>query len=124
MTELVKKLEDFVARTRESRLLKCSCGHDGHVRKRFRLQDGKDWKPYLKGAIALRPKSEEFQPVVLLLSEKTGKGVTHLWFRYCKDLRSNGGRFKWGDGPGGGPVLKKEEVVRLLAHLKDLEVLE
>lgn len=40
-----------------------------------------------------------------------------LWFSYYKDTRPEGGRLKLGYGPGGPPVLDKDQVKRLIKEL-------
>jgi len=97
----------------------CQCGKNGYIEKRFNLQEpGETWEPYLRGVIPLGDESEIYQPFVFLVSYKPDSNVNDVWFSYYKDTRPTGGRLKLGYGPGGPPVLGKEQLLSLLKKMK------
>ncbi|MFH1131206.1 MAG: hypothetical protein V1754_07715 [Pseudomonadota bacterium] len=101
--------------------LLCQCGKHGYVEKSFELQEsGETWEPYLRGIIPLGSPKDTYQPFVFLVSYEPSGPVNDIWFSYYKDLRATGGRLKLGYGPGGPPVLGKEDVLRLLRQLRDI----
>jgi len=98
----------------------CACGADAHIKKCFELQEeGETWEPFLRGIIQLGERGDTYQPFVFLVSDTASGEVVDLWFSYYKDLRPSG-RLKLGHGPGGPPVLRKTDVLRLLRQLKNL----
>src|SRR5215469_6887025 len=103
---------------------KSACGHVGYVERSFALQEeGETWEPYLRGAISLGPPDDVYQPFVYLVSYNSDGPVNDLWFAYYKDTRPAGGRLKVGYGPGGPPVLSKQQLISLVAKLLDLGIL-
>jgi len=97
----------------------CSCGKHGHIEKSFDLQEpGETWEPYLRGVIPLGDHGDTYQPFVFLVSYQPDGPVDGMWFSYYKDTRPTGGRLKLGYGPGGPPVLRKEQVFQLLLQMK------
>ena len=84
------------------------------------------WRPQLIGAIQpdwydSNPNSL-YQPFAFVTNGENGPGV---WMRYYKDTRSEpGGKLKFGDGPGGGPVFAPMDLVDLVAKLTALGLLE
>jgi hypothetical protein len=96
----------------------CPCGKHGYIEKSFKLQEpGEVWEPYLRGAIPLGKPGNTYQPLVFLVSYRPTDSVTDVCFSYYKDLRPSGGRLKLGYGPGGPPVLGKDDLLKLLSHL-------
>ena len=99
----------------------CQCGKHGHIEKRFDLQEpGETWEPYLRGIIPLGAENDNNQPFVFLVSYEQNAPVNDIWFSYYKDTRPTGGRIKLGYGPGGPPVLSKEQVLQLLKKMKSM----
>lgn len=100
-------------------LFLCSaCAGFGFIKKSFKLQEtNRVWKPYLRGIIQLGEYADTYQPFVFLVSNTPTGEMTDIWFSYYKDLRSCGGRLKFGYGPGGSPVLDKLKFIRLLSRL-------
>jgi hypothetical protein len=96
----------------------CRCGKHGYIEKSFDLQEpGEVWKPFLHGLIPLGKDGDSYQPFVFLVSDEATVKVTAYWFSYYKDLRESGGRLKLGYGPGGPPVLDKQQFLYLLQQL-------
>jgi len=96
----------------------CQCGQRGYVEKSYALQEaGEKWEPYLRGIIPLGGSGDTYQPFVFLVSNEPDELINEFWFSYYKDLRESGGRLKLGYGPGGPPVLNKEQVLHLLREL-------
>ena len=92
------------------------------------MQEGGEFKPYLRGIIPLGEKGEVYQPFVFLFSGKPKGPANELWFSYYKDLRKRTkagkkGRLKLGYGPGGPPVLNKYGLLDLLYRLVRIGVL-
>ncbi len=99
----------------------CQCGAYGYIEKSFDLQEpGETWEPYLRGIIPLGTDGDTYQPFVFLVSYDAGSPVNDIWFSYYKDTRPTGGRLKLGYGPGGPPVLGKEQVLQMLKQMKSL----
>lgn len=97
------------------------CGGEGYIAKRYKLQDGKTWEPYLQGIIPLGEEGDTYQPFVFLVSYTPEDNPCHVWFAYYKDTRREGGRLKMGYGPGGPPVLAiNGGVISLMEKLSDL----
>jgi hypothetical protein len=105
--------------------LKCShCQKPAHIAKNFELQEpGETWEPYLRGVIALGEPGGTYQPFVFLVSYEADGEITSVWFSYYKDLRHEGGRLKLGHGPGGPPVLTKQQVLALVGQLLSTGIL-
>jgi hypothetical protein len=102
-----------------------SCGYcreRGVITKSRSLQDGSTWTCRYVGAIRLAKPGEPFQPVALLVGEPNGRMSVHL--RYYVDHRPTGGKLKWGDGPGGGPVVGGHALVNLVHQLIDIGCLD
>jgi hypothetical protein len=95
----------------------CECGKHGYVEKHFNTQEGKTWDPYLRGVIPLGVKGNVYQPFVFLVSDKPKGRANDIWFSYYKDLRKKKGRLKLGYGPGGPPVLNRQDVLDLVCEL-------
>jgi hypothetical protein len=107
-------------RDRDGWLL-CACGNHGYIEKTFELQEpGETWEPYLRGVIPLGDPGGTYQPFVFLVSDEPDGPADDIWFSYYKDLRNTGGRLKLGYGPGGPPVLGKEDVLQLVRQLRDI----
>lgn len=99
----------------------CQCGQQGHIEKRFELQEpGKTWKPFLRGIIPLGESGDTYQPFVFLVSYEPRGPIDSIWFSYYKDLRASGGRLKLGYGPGGPPILETESLLHLLRKLRNI----
>jgi len=113
---------DLIANHRDSNgWFLCRCGARGYIEKNFELQEsGETWKPYLRGIISLGHPDQTYQPFVFLVSYEPDGPANDVWFSYYKDLRPAGGRLKLGYGPGGPPVLGKEDVLRLVKHLVEI----
>ena len=110
---------------------RCSaCRGSGRIRKEHQNMQSRNeapWCPQLVGAIQpdwfdANPNCF-YQPFAFVLeTEEDGPGV---WMRYYKDTRNEpGGRLKFGDGPGGGPVFSPMDLVDLVAKLTKLGLLE
>jgi hypothetical protein len=110
---------DLIANHRDAKgWFLCTCGKHGYIEKKFEMQEiGEVWEPYLRGVIPLGDTGETYQPFVFLISYEPNGQVTDIWFSYYKDLRSSGGRLKFGYGPGGSPVLGKAGFLSLLSQL-------
>ena len=95
------------------------CGSRGYIPKQFKIQEGGEWKPYLKGIIQPRQYDCDavYQPFAFLVSSSPEAPPEDVWFAYYKDLRTQGGRLKMGYGPGGPPVFSAEEVLDLVAQM-------
>ncbi len=99
----------------------CQCGNHGHIEKKFDLQEpGETWEPYLRGIITLGVEAETYQPFVFLVSGEPTSAVNDIWFSYYKDTRPTGGRLKLGYGPGGPPVLGKEQILQILCSMRTM----
>ena len=103
-------------------LFLCQCGKHGHIVKSFDLQEkGEKWEPFLRGIILLGDADDTYQPFVFLVTYNDPSGpVNDMWFSYYKDTRSTGGRLKLGYGPGGPPVLGKNQIFQLLRQMKSI----
>ncbi len=96
----------------------CSCGAHASVERKFALQEpGEEWEPHLRGIVPLGSAGEIYQPFVFLVSYGATDPVVDVWFSYYKDMRPSGGRLKFGYGPGGPPVLGKEQILDLVSAL-------
>src|SRR5580700_122351 len=60
--------------------------------------------------------------LVYMVSYDCDGPVNDLWFSYYKDTRPSGGRLKLGHGPGGPPVLGKQQLLSLVAKLVDVGI--
>jgi hypothetical protein len=100
----------------------CQCGSHGHIKKSFDLQEpGEKWEPRLRGIITLGTEDDTYQPFVFLVCyNEPDAPVNDIWFSYYKDTRSTGGRLKLGYGPGGPPVLGKEQVLQMMRQMKSM----
>lgn len=99
----------------------CQCGKHGYIEKTFDLQEpGETWEPHLRGIIPLGVDGDIYQPFVFLVSYEPDGLVNDIWFSYYKDTRPTGGRLKLGYGPGGPPVLGKEQVLQMLKLMKSM----
>lgn len=94
----------------------------GYIEKNFTLQEGEEeiWAPYLRGTIKVNDDREAiYQPFVFLVSYQPTSPVEDYWFCYYKDMRGQpNGRLKMGHGPGGPPVLGKQNIINLLKQMK------
>jgi hypothetical protein len=100
--------------------LLCECGRHGYVEKSYQLQEAcEPWVPLLKGVIPLGDADDTYQPFVFLVAHAPGGPADHLWFSYYKDLRP-GGMLKYGNGPGGSPILAVGTVAELIPRLVSL----
>ena len=101
------------------------CADLSYIEKTFNLQEpGHTWKPYLRGVLRLGDPEDTYQPFVFIVSYEPKEKANDIWFSYYKDLRQTGGRLKLGHGPGGPPVLEKEQLLLLLRRLVELGVIE
>lgn len=99
----------------------CQCGQRGYIEKVFDLQEeGETWEPFLRGIIPLGIEKATYQPFVFLVSDEPNGPVNSVWFSYFKDTRPDGGRLKLGYGPGGPPVLNKEQILQMLRQMKSI----
>src|ERR1700688_61617 len=102
----------------------CECGKPGYIEKSYGLQEGGDpWEPRLRGVITLGEACDPYQPFIFLVDYKDEGKVKDIWFSYYKDLRKDGGRLKTGAGPGGAPVICKEQLLQMLSQLVKMEYL-
>lgn len=103
----------------------CSCGAHASVERKFDLQEpGEVWEPHLRGIVPLGDAGEIYQPFVFLVSYGATEPVVDVWFSYYKDMRPSGGRLKFGNGPGGTPVLRKVQILDLVSSLVRNKVLD
>ena len=100
----------------ENGWFQCStCRGKGYIQKSFKLQEqGERWEPFLKGVIPLGKRGDTYQPCVFLVGYSPTDKPQEVWFRYYKDTRPTGGQLKFGDGPGGSPVLSINSVLSLV----------
>ena len=104
-----------------------ACGSFGYIWKQFRLQEGDEWEPCLRGIIqpsVYGDKEGGYQPFAFLVSYSPDAPPEDVWFAYYKDLRKQGGRLKMGYGPGGPPVFSAEDVLDLVAQMVTLGCLD
>ena len=97
-----------------------TCGSSGYILKQFKLQEGGEWKPYLRGLIQpplYGDKEGGYQPFAFLVSYSPEASPEDVWFAYYKDMRKQGGRLKMGYGPGGPPVFSVEDVLDLVSQM-------
>jgi hypothetical protein len=101
------------------------CKSRGYIEKTFQLQEADTtWNPFLKGAIKLGALDDTYQPFVYLVSYKKDTSPEDFWFCYYKDTRGQeNGKLKLGHGPGGPPVLNKQDVLKLLDKLLSLGII-
>lgn len=99
-----------------------TCKSAGYIEKEFDLQEGGQWKPYLRGIVLLGDPGDTYQPFVFLVSGEPNSAPSDVWFSYYKDTRDQegGGRLKLGYGPGGPPVMNAKTVVYLVGKLRGL----
>ena len=106
---------------------RCECGGRGYISKAYDLQEGDTWNPILVGAIRFNENpafDETYFPFIFLVAYcETEAETSDIWFSYYKDTRPDG-RLKMGHGPGGPPVVSKEELRDLVARLQSLDVLD
>jgi hypothetical protein len=104
----------------------------GYIAKEFRMQelDREPWRPLLRGLVQLvdngndDPESE-YRPFVFLATyDKPTNPIADFWFCYYKDTRAKGGNLKLGHGPGGPPVLSAKQILQLIAHALDHNIIE
>jgi hypothetical protein len=93
----------------------------GYIEKNFTLQEGEEevWAPYLRGVIKVNDDADAiYQPFIFLVSYDPKAPIEDYWFCYYKDMRSMpNGRLKMGHGPGGPPVLGKQNIVKMLKKM-------
>lgn len=103
----------------------CSvCGSRAHIKKRFWLQEGVHWEPYILGMLNTRGIDAEgphrtYFPFGFLVSDKPDDDLCSIWFCYYKVTHKNGGRLKMrlGHGAGGAPAYTIEELFHIYHHL-------
>jgi len=107
--------------TDERGRIKCTeCGSaNAHVFKESRLQEkGETWRRYIRGVITIKTEYKTYTPYIFLTSQTETGEIDGIHFNYYKDTRrKKGGRLKHGHGPGGAPVLTKDELFQLLKKL-------
>ena len=98
------------------------CKRNGYIEKKFDLQEGGNWKPYLKGILKPDWVGERhlYSPFVFLVSDTPESPVKDIWFCYYKDMRKDGGRLKMGHGPGGPPVFNIDDVSSIVERAKEI----
>ena len=99
--------------------IKCNSSN-ASIHQRNNLQEkGEVWERYIIGVIPIITDSETYTPYIFLTSQVEGGEVDGIHFNYYKDTRQSGGKLKHGHGPGGAPVLGKDELFQLLKKLID-----
>lgn len=90
-----------------------------HIYRESKLQEERwDWKRYIKSVVAIDTGVPTYTPYIFLTSDEENGAITGIHFNYYKDTRSQpNGKLKHGHGPGGAPVLSKEELFQLLRYL-------
>jgi hypothetical protein len=98
---------------------------DTFIYRESEAQEGFLWKRWLKGIIRIDSGEETFSPYVFYLAdEKNAKPTEYrLQFQYYKDDRPSGGKLKHGHGPGGGPVLEKDDLFFIFQNLIKIKAL-
>ena len=106
--------------------IKCkSCGStNAHIFSESKLQEeGKQWRRYTQAVIRIHTGVPTYTPYVFLNSSEPDGPIQGIHFNYFKDTRSEGGKLKHGHGPGGAPVLSKDELFDLLVALSEHNVI-
>jgi len=98
------------------------CSHckstNAFIFRESKLQEiGEKWSRYIKAVIPIETGVATYTPYVFLTTEDKNGDITGVHFHYFKDTRAAGGRLKHGHGPGGPPVLSKEEIFQLIRKL-------
>jgi hypothetical protein len=98
---------------------------DTYIYKSSVLQEnGETWERWIRGIIQIQTDYETYSPYVFLTASGEQEDPDGIHFNYYKDTRSQkGGRLKHGHGPGGAPVLSKDEYLQLTRRLLELGVL-
>jgi hypothetical protein len=122
---IVRNIVELIAHNRDDDgWFICSCGAKGYIEKSFSLQEeGQVWSPFLHGIITLGDEGHTYQPFVFTVGSNADGKTDSLWFSYYKDLRAEGGLLKLGYGPGGPPVLHKDDMIELLKEMIRLNIL-
>lgn len=95
----------------------CSCKKRGYIYRSYRLPEGGNFEPVLKGAFRLGSPDHIYQPFVFLAGDEANHIIDFIWVSHYKDLRPTGGFLRHGTGPGGPPVLAKEEILEIVFQL-------
>ena len=100
-------------------------GTDTFIYRESQLQEeGEVWERWIKGVIQIDSGIKTYSPYIFLTADSEGGRPTGLHFHYYKDTRSHSkGRLKHGHGPGGPPVLRKNDLFIIIDHLVALGVL-
>ena len=106
----------------EAGRIKCKkCGStNAHVPFKSKLQEeGQVWERYTQAVLTVDTGIKTYTPYVFLNSATPDGEVRGIHFNYFKDTRAQGGSLKHGHGPGGAPVLSKQELLNLLLDLSE-----
>jgi hypothetical protein len=95
------------------------CGQSGaFIYRESKLQEeGEIWARWIKGVITIDTGIPTYSPYIFLTSQNEQGPVNGAHFHYYKDTRPDGGKLKHGHGPGGPPVLSKDEIFQLLEKM-------
>lgn len=103
--------------------IKCgSCGStNASIFQESKLQEkGEKWGRYIIGVIPIKTDWATYTPYVFLTAPTENGEINGIHFNYFKDTRNQeGGKLKHGHGPGGAPVLSKDEFFQLIEKLID-----
>jgi hypothetical protein len=100
----------------QGRFLCAHCGEvDTFIYRESQLQEeGETWERWIKGVILIDSGINTYSPYIFLTANSEDGEATGLHFHYYKDTRSHkNGSLKHDHGPGGPPVLHKNDLSSL-----------
>lgn len=100
-------------------------GINTYIYRESKLQEeGRDWKRYIKSVLVIDTGDPTYTPYIFLTSDDESGPITGIHFNYYKDTRGQpNGKLKHGHGPGGAPVLSKEELFQLFHYLIRMKII-
>ena len=121
--DLIEKHTDGTFGLNGGRVVCPTCKRPAAILKSYKLQEGETWKCQIREVVRIPSEIPTYVPYVLFTTgEEAGIVSDGVMISYYKDTRLHGGRLKHGHGPGGPAVLGRAEVLMLIRHLVDREL--
>ena len=118
-TNIINLIQEHTETNGKIKCIVCGSLNASIYQKSSLQEKGEAWERYILGVIPITTEFETYTPYIFLTSQAKDGEVQGIHFNYFKDTRGEGGRLKHGHGPGGAPVLTKNEIFQLLGKLMD-----
>ncbi len=121
---IVELVNNHISNTGKLKCISCKKDNAYIYQKSTLQEEGEVWERYIKGVITIKTDYDTYTPYIFLTSNAKDGEINGIHFNYFKDTRNEPkGRLKHGHGPGGAPVLSKNEFFQLIDKLIDFGIM-